>query len=341
MMASPRLRLILADCPAARRPVCSRRFYVGLANAVAMEIGVALLIAALVLAAPSFATWGNLLNILRTVSIVGIIAFGMTAVIVVGEIDLSVGSGIAFAGCIAAWLCAALTPGAGAPVAVLVSAAAALGIGILTGWLAGTVRHRLGVPSFVTTLALLAALRGGANIVTGGFPLTTFPASFSLLGAGTIGGMPVSVLLLIGAGIGMHVLLQHTRFGRDLYAVGGNAEAARLAGIDVFRTKTTAFMLLGGLTALSGLVTASQIGAGSGTAGGGMELDAIAAVIIGGTSLAGGRGSIRGTALGVLLLGCLANGMTLMGVSEYWQYVVRAAVILAAVAAYKALERLH
>jgi sugar transport system permease protein len=343
MMAFPRLRLDLSSDGAVvlHHLPLRRRFYVGLANALALEAALALLVLALVVLAPSFATWANLLNVLRTVSILGIIAFGMTAVIVSGEIDLSVGSGIAFSGCVAAWFCGAAMPVAGPFASALLGCGVALACGVAIGWLTGTIRRRLGVPTFVITLALLAALRGGANIITGGFPLTTFPDGFSWLGAGTVAGLPVSVLLLIAAAFLMHLLLRHTRFGRDLYAVGGNLEAARLAGIDVFRVKTAALMLLGGLTALSGLIVASQIGSGSGTAGTGMELDAVAAAIIGGTRLAGGRGSIWGTGLGVLLLGCLANGMTLMDVSDYWQYVVRGGVILAAVAANGGLERLR
>ena len=197
------------------------------------------------------------------------------------------------------------------------------------------------MPTFITTLALFTALRGAANLVTGGFPLATFPDWFSFFGAGAVLGIPFPVYVFASVFIIMHVLMKFTSFGRAVYAVGGNAEAARLSGIDVFRVKTLTLAITGALTAITGTLLASQIGSGVGTTATGMELDVIAATIIGGTSLFGGKGRIWGTLLGVIFLGCISNGMTLMNVSEYWQLVARGAIIVGAVLLNQVLERVR
>jgi len=306
-----------------------------------MEITLVLLVILLVFFAPGFASTGNLLNVLRTISTLGIIAFGMTAVIISGEIDLSVGSVVALAGCIVAWVCGALIDTVGGPLAVTVGSIAALAAGIACGVFTGKVRQWFNVPTFITTLGLFTALRGVANLITGGFPLTNFPDWFGFIGAGNLMGIPVPVYVLILAFIGMHLLMQYTRFGRAVYAVGGNAKSARLSGIDVWGVKTISLAITGGLASMSGIIIASQIGSGTGTTATGMELDVIAATIIGGTSLMGGKGRIWGTLLGVLFLGCIANGMTLLNVSEYWQYVVRGGLILGAVLFNQISEKLE
>ena len=308
-------------------------------RAYTMEAILASLVVALVLTAPGFATLGNLLNVLRTVAMLGIIAFGMTAVIIAGEIDLSVGAGVALAGCIVAWFSGALTRHVGSVPAVLVGVAAALLAGAATGLFTGRMRQSFRVPTFITTLALFTALRGMANLITGGFPLTDLPDWFGFLGAGDLFGVPFPAYVFLAVFVLMQGLMSFTRFGRAVYAVGGNAEAARLSGIDVFGVKTATLVITGVLTAVSGTLICSQIGSGIGTTATGMELDVIAATIIGGTSLFGGRGRVWGTLLGVLLLGCITNGMTLLDVSEYWQFVVRGALILGAVLLNQAVER--
>ena len=296
-----------------------------------MEAILMVLVAVLVAFAPGFATVGNLLNVLRTVAMLGIIAFGMTAVIISGEIDLSVGAGVALAGCIVAWCAGALTPRVGSVVAVVVGITLAMAAGGATGVFTGRMRQWFRVPTFITTLALFTALRGFANLITGGFPLTDLPDWFGFLGAGDLFRIPFPVYVFAVVFASMHLLMTYTSFGRAVYAVGGNAEAARLSGIDVFGVKTATLVITGVLTAISGTLIASQIGSGVGTTATGMELDVIAATIIGGTSLFGGKGRVWGTLLGVLFLGCITNGMTLLDVSEYWQYVVRGAIILGAV----------
>jgi sugar transport system permease protein len=304
-----------------------------------MEIILALMILVLTFSAPGFATLGNLLSVLRTISMLGIIAFGMTAVIIAGEIDLSIGSGVALAGCIVAWFAGALTDPLGPLAAVIIGAAAAIAVGTLLGYATGLVRHWFNVPTFITTLGLLAGLRGTANLITGGFPLTTFPGWFDFFGGGYLFFVPFPVYIFAATFLAMFFLMNYTRFGRSVYAVGGNMEAARLSGIDIWAVKSATLAITGGLTAVSGILIASLIGSGTGTTATGMELDVIAATIIGGTSLFGGKGRIGGTLIGVLFLGVISNGMTLLDVNEYWQYVARGAIILVAVLINQVLER--
>jgi ribose/xylose/arabinose/galactoside ABC-type transport system permease subunit len=304
-----------------------------------MELILLALIVFLIFTAPGFASLANTLNVLRTVAMLGIIAFGMTAVIIAGEIDLSVGAGAALAGCVVAWFAETYADALGGTAALTLGFALALVIGFASGYLTGKFRQWFNVPSFITTLALFTALRGAANLITGGFPLSNLPSSFGFFGGGYLLGIPFPVYLFGATFAGMHFLMNHTSFGRAVYAVGGNMEAARLSGIDVWKVKRLTLALTGVLTAVSGTLIASQIGSGTGTTATGMELDVIAAVIIGGTSLFGGKGRIWGTFLGVIFLGCISNGMTLLNVSEYWQYVVRGAIILGAVLLYQALER--
>jgi ribose/xylose/arabinose/galactoside ABC-type transport system permease subunit len=279
--------------------------------------------------------------VLRAGAMLGIIAFGMTAVIIAGEIDLSVGAGAALAGTIVAWFSGVLADSLGGAAAALIGFVAAVAVGFVVGFSVGKFRQWFNVPSFICTLALFTALRGFANLITGGFPLTTFPPGFDFFGGGYLLGIPFPVYIFALTFAGMHFLMNFTSFGRAVYAVGGNMEAARLSGIDIWWVKSMTLGLTGVMTAISGTLIASQIGSGTGTTATGLELDVIAAVIIGGTSLFGGKGRIWGTLIGVLFLGCISNGMTLLNVSEYWQYVVRGGIILGAVLLNQVLERVR
>ena len=271
----------------------------------------------LAVAAPEFLTRANLLNVLRSVAEVGIIACGMTLVIVAGEIDLSVGSQVAFAGCLIALL---VQSGSG----VVVAIAAALLAGALIGAAIGALRAKLNVPTFITSLAALTILRGGALKLTGGFPLTPFPEGYARLGhAGVWAFIAVAVL--------MHVLKDHTAFGRAVHAIGANAEAARLSALPVARVRILTLALTGMLAALSGALLSSRLLSGNPTVAAGWELDVIAAVIVGGTSLSGGQGSVRGTIVGVLFVGVIVNGMRLLDVQEDVQLIARGALVLLAV----------
>jgi ribose/xylose/arabinose/galactoside ABC-type transport system permease subunit len=295
-----------------------------------------LVVLCLILAAtaPNFLTAENLLNVLRNVSMQGLIALGMTMVIIAGEIDLSVGSMVAFSGCLTAWITRwGTSPAISIPVPLAVTAGALVSIvaAFLLGTLTGLLRTRYQVPSFITTLALLTGLTGAAELITNGFPLTPFPAWYNFLGGGYILGVPFPALLFLLAFACVHTLMNYTTFGRSVYAVGGNAEAARLSGIDVGNVKTLVLAITAALAAASGIMQSSEIMSGTATTAKGWELDVIAAVIIGGTSLSGGVGRVWGTMVGILFLGIIINGMTLLNVSEYWQNVVRGVLILLAV----------
>jgi len=297
-----------------------------------LEIVLAILCIALWIATPKFLTVENLLGVLRNVSMKGVIAFGMTIVIIAGEIDLSVGSMVAFSGCIAAWLAAQFgdSPGFGTAFVILTIPATIL-VGTLIGGAGGFLRVRFRVPTFIVTLALMTVLRGVAFLITKGFPIISFPDWFGFIGGGYVWGVPFPAILLLVVYVAAHFLMNFTTFGRSVYAVGGNAEAARLSGIRVTRVKITVMAIVAGLASLAGIMVASQIQSGNATSGMGWELDVIASVIIGGCSLAGGSGRVWGTLVGVVFLGVLLNGMTILGISSYWQQVVEGALVLGAV----------
>ena len=284
-----------------------------------------ILFAALSWLAPNFTSEGNLLNILRQISMIGISGVGLTAVIVAAEIDLSVGSVAAFSGVCLAYL--VVRWGLPLPLAV----AAALAIGALAGMVTASLRVLFRIPTFITSLALLTALRSGAFLVSGGFPISPMPPGFEFWGNGWIGPLPAPFALLLAiAGVGWFVMAR-TTLGRAVYAVGGNEEAARLSGINVPLVKLGVFTATGALAATAGVLFASRLNSGTPTVAQGMELDVIAAVIIGGTSLFGGAGSIVGTLLGALFMATLRTGMVLIGVSPYSQGVVSGMVIVLAV----------
>ncbi len=297
-----------------------------------MEVILLILCAILAIKAENFFSTDNLLNVLRNVSMQGIIAFGMTMVIISGEIDLSVGSAVAFAGCFTAYLtqyCA----NAGLPMQVAIPMAilSTLIIGMLVGSFTGFIRMKFQVPTFITTLAWMTALSGIAELITDGFPLTPFPEWYNFIGGGYVYGIPFPAIIFIFVFIFVHFIMNYTSFGRAIYAIGGNMEVARLSGIRVKAVKITVMGIVSFLAMMSGVMQSSEIMSGSPTTAKGWELDVIAAVIIGGTSLMGGAGTVKGTFIGIIFLGVLVNGMTLINVNEYWQHVVRGSLILLAV----------
>jgi ribose/xylose/arabinose/galactoside ABC-type transport system permease subunit len=297
-----------------------------------LEVILLILCAILAFKAENFFSTDNLLNVLRNVSMQGIIAFGMTMVIISGEIDLSVGSAVAFAGCFTAYLTqyssrAGLPLEAGIPLAIV----ATLMIGAMVGAFTGFIRMKFQVPTFITTLAWMTALSGAAELITDGFPLTPFPEWYNFIGGGYLYGIPFPAIIFVLVFIIVHFIMNYTSFGRAIYAIGGNMEVARLSGIRVKAVKISVMAIVALLAMLSGIMQSSEIMSGSPTTAKGWELDVIAAVIIGGTSLMGGAGTVRGTLVGIIFLGVLVNGMTLMNVNEYWQHVVRGTLILLAV----------
>lgn len=289
-----------------------------------MEIVLVALCVALAFTAPNFLTTGNLLNILQSESMKGLIALGMTLVIIQGDIDLSVASVVALAGCLMAFLVQKSVP-------VFAAIPLTLAAGALIGSFTGILRTKMRVPTFITTLALLTGLRGAALMLTGGFALTPFPDWYNTLGGGSVLGFPVPAIVFLLVFAAVHFVMNYTPFGRGVYAVGGNAEAARLSGLDVSRIRITSLALTSMLAALAGVLLSSRMLAGDPTVAAGWELDVIAAVIVGGTSLSGGAGRIWGTFIGVIFIGVIVNGMTLLNVPVYGQYMVRGALILGAV----------
>ena len=217
------------------------------------------------------------------------------------------------------------------PVAIWVSIICTLILGLLVGCFTGYIRMKFQVPTFITTLAWMTALSGAAELITNGFPLTPFPEWYNFLGGGYVFGIPFPAIVFVAVFSAVHFLMNYTSFGRSVYAVGGNMEVARLSGIRVHVVKIAVMGTVVFLASLSGIMQSSEIMSGSPTTAKGWELDVIASVIIGGTSLMGGAGTVKGTLIGVIFLGVLVNGMTLMNVNEYWQHVVRGVLILLAV----------
>ncbi len=283
------------------------------------------LLIVLSLVAPNFLTFTNITNILRQVSMIAIMAVGMTMVILTGEIDLSVGSMVAFSGVVFAWL--AVEAKLSCPLAALITLAMGAAIGLLIGWL----QTRFNVPSFIITLGLFQALRSAGYVLTNAFPIAPLPDEIAYLGRGVVAGIPVPVILMIIAYVIGFILLNKTTWGRTVYAVGSNAAASELSGIDTRKIKISVFTINSFLAALAGLILASRLNSGTPTVATGWELDVIAAVIIGGTAMSGGSGNILGTLLGAMFVAVLNNGMILMGVSPYVQGVISGLVIVAAV----------
>ncbi len=276
---------------------------------------------------PFFFTSENLTNITLQASINAIIAAGITFVILTGGIDLSVGALVAVVGIVAATVGGGITD----PVlGVTLVLGTGLLVGALSGGIAGWCITRFSVTPFIATLALMTILRGLAFLLTNGQPVWEIPAWFSEPGSGRIAGFPIPTLVMILVYALSHAVLTRTPFGRHVLAVGGNREAAHVAGVRTRRVLLSVYLLSGVLTALSGILMASRMNSGQPNAGLMYELDAIAAVAVGGASLAGGRGTIIGTLLGALLIAVLHNGLNLLNISSYLQQVIVGFVILAA-----------
>jgi inositol transport system permease protein len=287
---------------------------------------------ALSLARPNFLTAANLINVVRQISINGILAVGVTFVLLTGGVDLSLGSLVALTGVVAA--CFA-HPGDQPALMAAALAVGASSLGVLAGGLCGAANgliiSRGRVAPFIVTLGMMTAARGLALVISGGKPVSNLSPEFTWLGRADLLGVPAQVFLLAGVAAASWLFLENTRWGRYLYAVGGNETAARAAGINVAAIKTFAYVTCGALAGLAGVVLASRITTGQPNAGLGYELDAIAAVVIGGTSLSGGVGGVGGTLLGALLIGVLNNGLDLLNVSSYYQQIVKGLIIVGAV----------
>jgi len=289
----------------------------------------------LTLLTDNFFTPDNFWNVLRQISVNVCISVGMTLVILTAGIDLSVGSILAFCGAITAGL---LKNGINIPslnlfigFTVLGAIVAGLVAGGAMGLVNGLAVTRFKVPSFVATLAMLTMARGFTMLWTQGHPITGLGETFGFLGTGWFLGIPMPVWISGLIVIAAIILTGKTRFGRYIYAIGGNESAARLSGIPITKIKTGVYMLAGMLAAVGGILVTARLDSAQPNAGISYELDAIAAVVIGGTSLSGGRGTILGTVLGAMIIGVLNNGLVLLNVSPFWQQVIKGVVILLAV----------
>ncbi len=309
----------------------SRRFLTllfSLRGATGPLIGLILLCLFLTFATDSFFSIRNFLNIMDQVTVLGIMAVGMTFVILIGGIDLSVGSVMALSMMVLGYL--NVEAGIPLPVAIVCALIAAA----VNGLLAGVMITQFNVPAFIATLAMMSVARGLANMITDGSQVIGFPPWFNMAAIIRYGGyltMTVAVMLVVFV---LALLYQRYRYGgRTLYAIGGNPEVARLAGIDVKRTTILVYVVCSMLAGLSGVLLAARLDAVQPSSGVAYELDAIAAVVIGGTSLSGGTGGVGGTIIGVLIIGVLRNGLNLLGVSPFLQQVVIGTVIVLAVAA--------
>jgi inositol transport system permease protein len=277
-----------------------------------------------------FISLRNLTNILTEGSIYGIIAIGMTFVILTAGVDLAVGSLLAFAGMAGATVAGVF--GADFSMGWMVALSSAILAGAAAGYLQGKAVTWLRIPPFIVTLGGMTIWRGATLILHDGAPISGFDSGYRWWGTGTILHVPVPVALFVMVAALGYVVQRYTRYGRHVYAVGGNPEAARLNGLNVIAIVTSVYVIVGVLSGLAGFLQSARLGAAEATAGSGYELRVIASVVIGGASLSGGRGGIGGTIIGALLIGVLTNGLVIMHVSSYWQQVVIGLIIVAAVA---------
>jgi inositol transport system permease protein len=277
----------------------------------------------------------NLVNIVRQVSVIAILGIGLTVVIITGGIDLSVGSVLALAAVVATSLAQlpeatrVMYPGLDLP--VILAVAAGLGVGAICGAINGSLVAFFRLAPFIATLGMLTAARGLANIYSGGRPVSRLEPDYNWFGQGGILGIPTPIVLLLIVALGTHYFLTRRKTGRYVYSIGSNEEAVKLAGIDVRRVKLLIYTYSGLLAGLGGVIISGRIGSGNPTLGEGIELDAIAAAVIGGASLAGGVGTVWGAVVGAMIIGSMNTGLDLLNVSPFWQQVVKGVIIVVAI----------
>ncbi len=297
-----------------------------------LYIGFIIICVAFTILSPYFMTKSNILNIIVQSSIIAIIATGQTMVIVTGGIDLSVGSIVAFVGVFTGLL---LTAGMAIPLAVIIS----IVLGILIGLINGAAISYGRVPPFIMTLGMMGIAAGGALALNNGQPIAGFPAGFQTIATASVASIPSFVFYTIIIYAVMYVVMERTKFGRYIYAIGGNRSAARLSGVKVKFIEMLTYAFSGLFSGIGAVLLTARLNYATPTAGSGYELDAIAAVVIGGTSLAGGEGKVVNTLVGALILGTLRNGLTILNVSSYYQRIIIGIVIIAAVFADKIKDR--
>jgi len=290
----------------------------------AVFIALIIMIIVFALIDSAYVTTGNLVDIVKQSTINGILAIGITFAIISGGIDLSIGCTFA----IVIVAVGELTVRGVPPLVAIVMGAA---LGFMMGTINGFLVTKMHLQPFIATLGTMSVYRGLAYVVTGGWPVLNIPDNYRrILNAKVIGDIPGSIFVLIGIAVLAHILLKTTRFGNYLFAVGGNEESAKLSGVNVSRTKIIAYGFCGFCAAFAGMIMLANLGTGEPASGQGYELDAIAAAAIGGTRMAGGKGSVLGTVLGALLLAALKIGLIITGVSTFWQYIVTGIIIIIA-----------
>jgi ribose/xylose/arabinose/galactoside ABC-type transport system permease subunit len=300
-------------------------------------IFLAILVVILSILRPNFLSPFNVFNVMRQIAFIGIIAVGMTFVILTAGIDLSVGSLLAFAGIVCASVAkgsrSLLEGGVTDPggIRVFLAFLAAVGVGLLIGLLQGSLVARAAIPAFIVTLGGLGAWRGATLLWSDGQPISSFSDDFKFWGQGFIGPVPVPVIIFLALVVIGQIVLKYTQYGRWIYALGGNPEASRLSGLNVKALTTSVYVISGFCAGLAGFLLTSRLNSAEQVAGQGYELQAIAAVVIGGTSLFGGQGGMIGTLIGAMLIGVLNNGLVILNVSPYYQPIVIGAIVVLSV----------
>lgn len=311
----------------------SKRKVVGFINSFRAVIILVIMCIVASILSPAFFSISNLLNVIRQVTVVAVIGCGMTFVILTGGIDLSVGSIVGLVGAMSAGTLVATNN-------VLI----AIGVGILVGVACGVANGffvaKCGISPFIATLGMMTLLRGCILVYTKGAPIPVKLDAFKFIGKGDFLGIPIPIIILAIVFAVAYVVLEHSRFGRSVYALGGNKEAARLSGIPVVKTEWKVYIINGFMCAIAGIILVARLGSAQSTGGNGYELDAIAAVILGGTSLSGGVGFVLPTVIGALIMGIIDNILTLMNVNPHATSIVKGAVILIAVWADKKVKDL-
>lgn len=307
-----------------RQKAVSRMMFSGSVREIGVFVALIIMVIIFALIDSSYVTVGNFVDIVKQATINGILAIGITFAIISGGIDLSLGSTFAIVIVAVGQLTVLGVP----PVAAVCAGAV---LGTFMGSINGLLVTKMRLQPFIATLGTMSVFRGIAYVVTGGWPVLNIPDAYrKSLGAKVIGDVPISIFVLFAIAVIAHILLKKTRFGNYLFAVGGNEEAAKLSGVNVDRTKILAYSMCGFCVAFAGMIMLANLGTGEPATGQGYELDAIAASAIGGTRMAGGKGSILGTFLGALLLAALKIGLIITGVSTFWQYIVTGIIIVIA-----------
>ncbi|GAA4970953.1 ABC transporter permease [Kineococcus glutinatus] len=319
----PETSIPTAAAPPAPAPAPARaRRQVSIPTSAALLVFLAAEVVFFSVRSPFFLNWANWVNILTALAITGVLAAGATVLLIAGQFDLSVGSGVAFVGLVLVLA----APAVGLPLAVVLAVATGIGIGLLNGFLVTVV----GINALITTLGTLAVFRGLTLVIGGGQNIPVQGFDFAI--QRPFLDVPVPALVFLVVAVLVAALLRFTVFGRSMYAIGANPVAARLVGIRVSRKLFAAFTISGACIAVAGLLSTSQLGSTSGTTGTGLELAAVTAVILGGVSLSGGVGGMLGTVIGLLIVGVLSNGLTLMNVDSAWQQVATGSLLIIAVA---------